>query len=110
MTDINEIVEECAVERFYVLRGHKGARAIELVYDGHRAVFNESTRARSLVKAKLALKAYKAFHGLDNPFWPSQRWATLTPVFAETRDAELRALAEIDRVRFACADQRRALQ
>ena len=41
---------------------------------------------------------------------PSERWATMTPVFAETREVELRAIAEIDRVRFAGAQQRRILQ
>lgn len=100
MTDISDIVEESTTERFYVFRGHQGATAIELVYCGNRAVFDAGTRARSLVTAKLALKAYRALHGLDG-FWPSHRWATMTPVFAETRNAELRALAEIDRVRFA---------
>ena len=109
MTDINEIVEEDSVERFYVFRGHAAATAIELVYDGHRAVFDEGTRERSLVKAKLALKLYKVVNGLGG-FWPSERWATMTPVFAETREVELRAIAEIDRVRFACAQQRRILQ
>jgi transposase len=108
MIDINDIVEECASERFYVFRGHAGATAIELVYDGHRAVFNTGSKSRSLIAAKTALRAYKALHGLDG-FWPSERWATMTPVFAETRDAELAVLAEIDRVRFANA-QRRVLQ
>lgn len=102
MTDINDIVEQCSRERFYVFRGHKDAAAIELVYDGHRAVFDAGTKARSLVAAKAALRAYKALHGPDG-FWPSERWATMTPVVAETRDAELRALAEIDRVRFTNA-------
>jgi len=110
MTDINDIVEECSVERFYVFRGHKGARAIELVYDRHRTVFGESTRARSLVKAKLALRAYRALHGHDGLFWPSVQWATLTPVFAETREAELRAVLAIDAWRFARAQELRVLQ
>lgn len=104
MTDINDIVEENAAERFYVYRGHGGARAIELVYHGHRAVFNEGSKARSLIAAKTALRIYKALHGLDG-FWPSSRWATLTPVNAKTRDAELRALAQIDAVRFAHINQ-----
>lgn len=108
MIDINDIVEQCSRERFYVFRGHKDATAIELVYDGHRAVFDEGTKAASLIAAKTVLRAYKALHGLDG-FWPAHRWATMTPVFAETRDAELRALAEIDRVRFATA-RRRVLQ
>jgi hypothetical protein len=59
MPDINDIVEQDNIERFYVFRGHKGARAIELVYDGHREVFNEPTNAQSLVKAKLALRALR---------------------------------------------------
>ena len=100
MADINDIVEEDRFERFYVLRGHKGARAIEMVYDGHRVVFDESSRSRSLVKAKLVLRAYKAnayySKGLHPPV---DRWATLRPVFAETRDEELRALAAISRMR-----------
>lgn len=100
MPNINDIVEESAAERFYVYRGPRGARAIELVYHGHRAVFDEGSKARSLLAAKTALRIYKALHGLDG-FWPSQRWATLTPVNAKTRDAELRTLAEMDRVRFA---------
>lgn len=104
MTNINDLVEENAAERFYVYRGHKGARAIELVYYGHRWVFDEGSKARSLVAAKTALRIYKAIHGLDG-FWPSHRWATLTPVKAKTRDAELRALAEADRVRFAHSNQ-----
>jgi hypothetical protein len=103
MPHINDIVEESAAENFYVFRGPKGARAIELVYHGHRWVFNETSKARSLIAAKTALRVYKAVHGLDNPFAPSHRWATMTPVFAATRDAELRVLAEIDRVRFAPA-------
>jgi hypothetical protein len=103
MPDINDIVEESAIDRFYVFRGHRDARAIELVYDGNRWVFDEPTKEQSLVKAKLALRAYRAFHGLDGQFWPDYRYATMTPVFAETRDAELRVIAEIDAVRFAPA-------
>lgn len=81
----------------------EGASAIELVYDGNRWVIDEPTKEQSLVKAKLALKAYRAFHGLDGQFWPDYRYATLAPVFAATRDAELRTIAEIDAVRFAPA-------
>jgi hypothetical protein len=101
MIDVNEIVEEDSRERFYVFRGHRDARAIELCYDGRRWIFDEPTKEQSLIKAKLALRAYRAFHGLDGQFWPDYRYATLTPVFAETRDAELRVIAEIDAVRFA---------
>jgi hypothetical protein len=108
MTNVNDIVEESAAERFYVYRGQPGARAVELVYHGHRWVFNEGTKAASLVAATTALRLYKAVHGLDG-FWPPNRWATMTPVVAETRDAELLALAEMDRLRFTSA-QRRVLQ
>ena len=104
MPDIHDVVEESAIDRFYVYRGHKGARAIELVYDGCRVVINESSRSHSLVTAKLVLRAYKASEyyskGRHPPF---DRWATLTPVFAETREEELRLLLSIDRLRFGSA-------
>jgi len=109
MPDINDIIEESASERFYVFRGHNGANAIELCYDSGRWVFDEPTREQSLVKAKLFLRAYKACHGLDG-FWPDYRFATMIPVFAETRDAELRALAQIDSGRFSRVRNRKFFQ
>jgi hypothetical protein len=80
------------------------------VYDGHREVFNEPTKAQSLVKAKLALRAYKVIKYHDRGLLaPLDRWASLTPVFAETREEELRGLAGIALMRIAAA-QRGALQ
>lgn len=104
MTDINDIVEESARDRFYVFRGHKGATAIELCYDGMRVVYDEGSRAKSLVKAKLGLYAYKVFaYHSRGMLPPLDRYATFTPVFAATRDAELRELARLDLVRTKAA-------
>ena len=103
MTGINDIVEEDRHELYYIFKGPKGARAIELVYDElPRIVFNERSKSRSIEKAKLALRAYKAaVYYSKGRYPPADRWATLSPVFADTREEELRMLREIDRMRFS---------
>lgn len=80
MTNINDLVEENAAERFYVYRGHKGATAVRVIYLDNDWVFDEATQEQSLAKAKQALRAYRAAHGLDGQFWPDERWATIAPV------------------------------
>src|SRR5688500_5714034 len=90
---MNEVVTEDRTEGYYILKGANGARAIELVYDGHRAVINDGSRARSIERAKHVLRAYKLrtyFSKGKQP--PVGQWATLCPVHAATREQELRAL------------------
>lgn len=76
----NDVIEENATDRFYVLRGHAGTTAVQVIYLDNNWIFDEPTKEQSLAKAKLAVRMYRAAHGLDNPFAPDHRWATIAPV------------------------------
>lgn len=80
MSDINDIVEESEADHYYVYRGDPGANAVRVIYVGNDWLIEEPTIAQSVAKAKTALRAYRAAHGLDNPFAPDVRWATIAPV------------------------------
>lgn len=76
----NDILEESVADHYYVYRGDPGANAVRVIYIDNDWLFEELTIAQSLAKARLAVRMYRAAHGLDNPFAPDMRWATIAPV------------------------------
>jgi len=76
----NDILEESEADRYYVYRGEPGATAVRVLYYDNDWTFDEPSLSQSIAKAKLALRAYRAAHGLDSPFADDVRWATIAPV------------------------------